>query len=79
MITQENHHERKPDDTYKRPEHLLIGGAAQPLLGQLARGEIQTVNHHQSQPVQQRDDRQQERVGVRREPPHREMRTGEQR
>ena len=37
------------------------------------------MNHHQTEAVQQRDHRKQQRVGIRREPPHREMRAGEQR
>ncbi len=36
------------------------------------------MNHHQAQAIQQRDDGQQQRIGVGREAPHRQMRTGEQ-
>ena len=69
---------RKADDADEGPQHLLVGGAAEAALDEYALGEVQAVNHHQAQPVQQRDHRKQQRVGVRREPPHREMRTGEQ-
>ena len=34
------------------------------------------MNHHQAKAVQQRDDRQQQRIGVRREAPDGQMRTG---
>ena len=37
------------------------------------------MDHHQPQAVEQRDDRQQQRVGVRREAAHRQVRAGEQR
>ena len=36
------------------------------------------MDHHQAQAVEQRDARQHQRVGVRREPAHREVRHGEQ-
>jgi len=42
------------------------------LLGAQRDGEVQPPDHHQAQAVQQGDARQDERVGVRREPPDRE-------
>ena len=46
--------------------------------GLVDRGEVQPVDHHQAQPVEQRDAGQDQRVGVGREPAHREVRHGEQ-
>ena len=37
------------------------------------------MNHYQAKAVEQRDDGQQQRIGVRREPPNRQVRAAEQR
>ena len=79
MVPQEDHDERKADDADEGPQHLLIGCTTESVLQEHALGEVQSVDHHQAQPVQQRDNGEKERVGVRCESPHREMRTGEQR
>ncbi len=44
-----------------------------------ARGEVEAVNHDQSQAIQQRDDGKQQRIGVRREASDRQVGAGEQR
>ena len=46
--------------------------------GALGVGEVEPVDHDESQAVEQRDARQQQRVGVRREPADGEVRDGEQ-
>ena len=42
--------------------------------GPVGVGEVEPVDHHQADPVEQPDERQQQRVGVRREPAHRQVR-----
>ena len=57
---------------------LALGPRAPPD-AEWARGEVEAVNHHQPQAIQQRDDGQQQRIGVGREAADREMGAGEQR
>ena len=65
-------------DTHGRPHHLGRRGCARELLcrtaGLLLQAEVEAMDHHQAQPVERHRDRQQQRVGVRRDPADHQVR-----
>ena len=74
-----DHDSENADHADQGPQHLLVGAcrASPPEVG-VALGQVQPVDHHQAQPVQQRHHRQQQRVGVRREASDGQVRAAEQ-
>ena len=61
------------NSTIPRPVHTTWVGAAAPARGlrcsaPVGQSEVQAVDHHQAEAVEQHRDRQQQRVGVRRHP-----------
>jgi len=82
VIAQEPQHPEEQDDADGGPHHLVRGVAARrglPGLHRLGRcGEVQAVDHHQAQSVEQRHARQDQRIGVGRELADRQVGDGEQ-
>ena len=78
VVLQRDHHESEGAHADQRPQNLRVGdGAATPLGQPLV--EVESMNHHQPQPVEQRHDRQQQRVRVRRVASDRQVRDDEHR
>ena len=79
VVLEEDHHQREADDPDQGPQHLLVvaGAAAASVSAPL--DQVEPVDHHQAKTVEQRHDRQQQRVGVGREAPDGQVRAAEQR
>ena len=75
MIGEEYDHQRETDDTDKGPQHLLSGAGT---IGGRSTHEVETMDEHQTETVEQRDDGEQKRIGVRREAPDHQVRADEQ-
>ena len=78
------HHDQHGDEQHQpdgRPRDLTADQHGRRVTAQrrcaLRVGEVEPVDHHEAQAVEQRDARQDQRVGVRREPAHREVRDRE--
>ena len=76
VVLQIHHSRGESGDADQRPEHLLFGTRR---VGGHAGDEIEAVDEHQAQTVEQCDHRKQQRIGVRGEVPDRQMGTDEQR
>jgi hypothetical protein len=66
VVAQQDEDERGDDDGDSRPDQLAAGVAVD---AGAAAGQVEAVDHHQPEPVEQRGDRQQQRVGVGGTPP----------
>ena len=56
MIGQEDDHQRETDDTDEGPQHLLSGAGT---IGGRSTDEVETMDEHQTQAVEQCDDGEQ--------------------
>ena len=63
MVFQKRDHERERDDPDHGPQHLL-GGAGVVAATELVVDQVEPVDHHQAKSVEQRHDRQQQRIGI---------------
>ena len=70
MVGQEHHHRDETEHADQGPEHLLPGAGI--AVGD-SRNQVEPVDQHQAETVEQCHDRKQERVGIGSEPPDGQM------
>jgi hypothetical protein len=82
VVAHDGQHQHEADDADRRPDQLARRLGAREVAGELLRAlgglEVQSPDHDQAEPVEQRDARQDQRVGVRGEAAHREVGDEEQ-